>query len=42
VIHCVKVDCINLVTISSGRSLWGEPEQVHRISAINIEDVCIV
>jgi len=27
---------------SECKSLWGEPERVHRISAVNIEDECTV
>jgi len=42
VIRCVKVDCMNLVTTSECKSLWGEPEGVHRMSAVNIEDECTV
>jgi len=42
VIRCVKVDYMNLVTTSECKSLWGEPERVHMISAVNIEDECTV
>jgi len=27
---------------SECKSLWGEPERVHRISAVNIQDECTV
>ena len=38
-----KFRYINIILFASEcKSLWGKPERVYRISAVNIEDECIV
>ena len=38
--YALWVTAMNIT--SECKTLWGEPERVHRISAVNIEDECTV
>ena len=44
-IHATDIESHPFLVVmltSECKSLWGEPERVHRISAVNIQDECTV